>query len=53
MLEAAYQRLLKGSQEKYKEDLEGILASVPRKEEAAGGGEASLQVTGKNKKILN
>jgi hypothetical protein len=40
--------LLKGPQEKYKEDLEGILASVPSKEEAAGG-EASLQVTGKKR----
>ncbi len=49
MLEAAYQRLLKGPQEKYKEDLEGILTSVTRKEEAAGG-EASLQVTGKKER---
>jgi hypothetical protein len=40
---------LKGPQEKYKEDLDGILASVPRKEEAAGG-EASLQVTGRKKR---
>jgi hypothetical protein len=40
---------LKGPQEKYKEDLEGILASVPRKEEAAGG-EASIQVTGKKER---